>query len=192
MSVDHQRLERARAMWRYVGEDRPPFADVPGPGQESVWDYPRPPRLAIDAREVRVLAGGASAGQAEPLEIACSIRSLRVLETASPPTFYLPAADVHTEWLVPAAGHSHCEWKGDAQYWSVHAGAIRLEAVAWSYPRPLPPYEALVDHFAFYPQQLVCLVDGVRARPQPGRFYAGWITQELAGPFKGEPDSSGW
>ena len=198
MTIDRQRIDRARAMWRYVGEDRPPFASAPGPGQASVWDYPRPPRLVIDAREVRVLAG--------EVEIARSSRSLRLLETASPPTFYVPAADVQTAWLMPAKGRSHCEWKGDAQYWSVHvptnfapdakaaaySDTEHFEAVAWSYPRPLAPYEALEHHFAFYPQQLTCLVDGVRVRPQPGRFYAGWITPELTGPFKGEPGSDGW
>jgi uncharacterized protein (DUF427 family) len=179
MSIDRERIERARAMWRYVGEDRPPFARAPGHGQESVWDYPRPPRLAPDARLVVVKAGD--------IEVARSARTLRVLETASPPTFYIPAADV----LAPAEGNSHCEWKGRARYWSLKLLAER-RGVAWCYPEPLPPYEALADYFGFYPQYLDCFVDGVPVQPQPGDFYGGWITPELVGPFKGEEGSHGW
>jgi uncharacterized protein (DUF427 family) len=179
------RLEQAKALWRYVGEARPPFAVLPGPGQVSVWDFPRPPRLVPDAREVVVMAGDT--------EVARTRHALRLLETASPPTFYLPAHDVRVDLLRPACGASHCEWKGEAAYWSVQQPDGRLlEGVAWSYPHPLPPYQALAGHFAFYPQQLVCLVDGECVQPQPGRFYAGWITPELVGPFKGEPGSGGW
>ena len=175
---------RARAMWRYVGQARPPFAQTPGPGQESVWDYPRPPRLEHDAREVLVMAG--------PVEIARTRRALRLLETASPPTFYLPPEDVQMALLRPAQGASFCEWKGEARYWSVRAGSHWLEGVAWSYTQPLPGFERLRDHIAFYPSKLECFVAGVRALPQPGRFYAGWITPELVGPFKGEAGSGGW
>ena len=183
MTIDHERLERARAQWRYVGNERPPFAVAPRPGQESVWDYPRPPRLAPDAREVVVRAGA--------VELARSSRTLRLLETANPPTFYVPAADVRTELLVPDEGGSLCEWKGRARYWSAELPGGR-QVVAWSYPEPLPPYESLAGHFGFYAQRLACSVDGVPVRAQPGGFYGGWITPELAGPFKGEPGSHGW
>ena len=105
---------------------RPAFAAVPGPGQESVWDYPRPPVVVPDGREVTVHAGS--------VEIARSRAALRVLETASPPTFYLPLADVHRDFLEPAAGRSVCEWKGEARYWSVVTDAVRCERAAWSYP----------------------------------------------------------
>ncbi|WP_295552468.1 DUF427 domain-containing protein [uncultured Pseudacidovorax sp.] len=179
-----ERLQRARAQWRHVGDERPPFAQVPGPGQESVWDYPRPPRIEADSREVVVSAGD--------VEIARTRKALRLLETASPPTFYLPRADVRAEVLVPAAGTSYCEWKGEARYLTVLAGGQRFEAAAWFYPEPEPTYAALRDHVAFYPQPLACSVDGVRVVPQPGRFYAGWITPEVVGPFKGEPGSAGW
>lgn len=178
------RLARARALWRFVGDERPAFALQPGPGQESVWDYPRPPRLMPDSREVVVRFGG--------IEIARSGRALRLLETASPPTFYLPPADVRTELLERADGSSHCEWKGEAGYWSVVMEGRRLDAVAWSYDAPHAEYRDLLGHIAFYPQPLDCRVDGERVRPQPGRFYAGWITSELVGPFKGEPGSGGW
>lgn len=170
-------------MKRTVGR-RPRFAMPPGAGQESVWDYPRPPRLAPDTREVTIFAGA--------IEIARSRSAIRVLETASPPTFYLPLADVHRDYLEPAAGRSYCEWKGEARYWHVVAGRSRIERAAWSYPDPLPAYVAIQWHLAFYAGQLDCQVDGVRVVPQPGAFYGGWITPEIVGPFKGEPGTEGW
>lgn len=170
--------------WRWFGQARPPFARVPGPGQESVWDYPRPPRLAPDARHVEIFAGS--------LLVADTRSALRVCETASPPTWYLPAADVRTELLRSAAGASHCEWKGRARYWSLAAGDTVVERCAWSYPEPRPAFAALRDHFGFYPGRLACRVDGAPVQPQPGGFYAGWITPELVGPWKGEPGSEGW
>ena len=182
---DRERLARASAMWPHVGSKRPAFALPPGAGQESVWDYPRPPRLVPDSREVVILAGDT--------EIARSRRALRLLETASPPGFYLPAQDVRTALLRPAAGASQCEWKGQAAYWSVQPpSGDALDSVAWCYPQPLAPYGALAGHFGFYPQHLACFVGGVRVQSQPGRFYAGWITPEVVGPFKGAAGSGGW
>ena len=155
-----------------------------GAGQESVWDYPRPPRLARDTREVTIVAAG--------IEIARSRSAIRVLETASPPTFYLPLADVHRDHLEPAGGRSYCEWKGEARYWHVVVGGARIERAAWSYPDPRPPYRDITWHLAFYAGLLDCRVDGVRVVPQPGAFYGGWITPEIVGPFKGEPGTEGW
>lgn len=166
------------AMWRWNGKERPPFAHEPARGQESVWDYPRPPRIEPDVRHVVVRDGGAL--------VADTRRALRVLETASPPTFYLPLADVRVE-LVAVPGASWCEWKGRARYWSIGAAAI-----AWSYDDPLPGYESLRDHVGFYPGRIACFVDGVRVAPQPGGFYAGWITPEIAGPWKGDGGTDGW
>ena len=183
-SDDAERRAFARSLWRWVGDERPPFAIAPGPGQQSVWDFPRPPRVEPDAREVTVALG--------TVEVARTRRALRVMETASPPTWYLPRADVRTDLLEPAAGDSFCEWKGEARYLSVVTPAGRLDATAWWYPAPSAGFEALTDHVAFYPQALDCRVDGVRVLPQPGRFYAGWITPELVGPFKGEAGSQGW
>ena len=171
-------------MWRWVGDERPPFAIAPGAHQESVWDYPRPPRVDRDAREVIVKIGATT--------VARTRRALRLLETASPPTFYVSFADVEMQLLEPASGSSSCEWKGEARYFSVRAGRDLLSAVAWSYPAPHPEYAALRDHLSFYPGRIECTVDGVRVEPQPGRFYGGWITPELVGPFKGEPGSGGW
>ncbi len=169
----------AQAAWRWRGAERPPFAIEPRDGEESVWDYPRPPLLVADARHILVRAGDTI--------IADTRDALRVLETASPPTFYLPARDVRGDLLIRANGVSRCEWKGEAQYWS-----LRDEPVAWSYPDPLPAFAALRDHFAFYPQRLACTVDAERVTPQPGGFYAGWITHEIVGPWKGERGTEGW
>jgi uncharacterized protein (DUF427 family) len=175
---------RAGAGMNRIQGSRPPFAVAPGPREESVWDYPRPPVVVRDPREIVVRAGG--------VEIARTRSAFRVLETASPPTFYLPLADVHREHLEPAGGRSYCEWKGEARYWHVVAGGARIERAAWSYPDPLPPYKEIQWHLAFYAALLDCQVDGVRVVPQPGRFYGGWITPEVVGPFKGEPGTEGW
>ncbi len=157
----------------------------PGPGQESVWDYPRPPRLERTSKRIRVVADGVT--------LADTTRALRVLETSHPPTYYLPPEDVRTALLTPAQGSSFCEWKGRAEYHDVLIGSRRIERVAWSYPYPTPGFEELRDCLAFYlPALDAGFVDDERARPQPGGFYGGWITSDLAGPFKGEPGSEGW
>ena len=171
-------------MWPHDGTRRPRFALPTSPGQESVWDYPRPPRIVADAREVIVRAGG--------IEVARTRQALRVLETASPPTFYLPWADVQRDLFTPAAGGSFCEWKGRARYWTVQAGDMTLQAAAWSYPQPTEAFDTIADCVSFYPARLECFVDGIRVAPQPGRFYGGWVTPEVVGPFKGEPGTEGW
>lgn len=117
---------------------------------------------------------------------------MRLLETASPPTFYVPPDDVRTASLKMATGASRCEWKGEASYWSVILPGQRLKAVAWSYDDPLPGYERIRGYFAFYPAALECSVDAVPVVAQPGRLYGGWVTPEIVGPFKGEPGSEGW
>lgn len=177
-------LARARAAWRHVGRERPPFAAPTRAGEESVWDYPRPPRVEGDAREVVVRAGDVA--------IACSTRSRRVLETASPPTFYLPRDDVRTEYLRPSSGGSWCEWKGRASYFDVVLPGRTLERVAWSYEDPFPGFEVIRGCLSCYPARLECVVAGVRVAPQPGGFYGGWVTPEVVGPFKGEAGTEGW
>jgi uncharacterized protein (DUF427 family) len=177
-------LLAARARWRWRGVERPPFAIIPQVGQDSVWDYPRPPRLAPDLREIIIRWGS--------VEVARTRRAIRVLETAHPPSFYIPLADVDLNLLQAAPGVSICEWKGPAQYWSLVDGARRLPRVAWSYPNPLAGAEPLASCIAFYPAALECHVGGAPVIPQPGGFYGGWITPELVGPFKGEPGSEDW
>ena len=149
-----------------------------------MWDYPRPPRIAPDAREVRVCVGN--------VVLARSRRSVRVLETASPPTFYLPPEDVRTALLARAPGGSRCEWKGEACYWTLHLAEQRQEPVAWSYPEPFSGFESIRGWLAFYPGRVACSVDGTRAGPQAGGLYGGWLTPELVGPFKGDPGTEGW
>ncbi len=121
-------------------------------------------------------------------EIARSQQCLRVLETGNPPTYYVAATDVACDLLAPAAAAgSRCEWKGEARYWDLDLDGERRLHAAWSYPAPFPDFENLRDHFSFYPGRVECFVDSVRALPQPGGFYGGWITPDLVGPFKGEP-----
>lgn len=174
----------AREHWQWRGSVRPPFAQVPLPGQQSVWDFPRPPSIVADEREVVIVWGG--------VEIALTTNAVRVCETGHPPSFYLPLDDVATRYLRAAPGNSFCEWKGPARYWSLDDGARVLTAVGWSYPTPLAGAEILADRIAFYPARLSCRVGGAPVTPQPGGFYGGWITPELAGPFKGAPGSDGW
>ncbi len=177
-------IEAARQHWGWRGNARPTFAEVPQDGQESVWDYPRPPQLMPDTREV-VIRWGA-------LEVARTQHAIRVLETSHPPSFYIPWADVDRRLLSAAPGSSFCEWKGPASYWSLVHGGEQLPKVAWSYPKPLAGAEAIADCVAFYPAHLDCTVGGARVTAQPGGFYGGWITPELVGPFKGGAGSSGW
>lgn len=177
--------EREKQHWRSLRRSRPREIVVPGPGQESVWDYPRPPRLEASRRRVRVELGGRI--------LAASHRALRVCETASPPAYYVPPEDVRAGSLLPALHHSDCEWKGAARYWNVRLGARIVSNVAWSYPAPEAGFEALRDHLAFHPGRVDgCFLDGVRVTPQAGEFYGGWITAEIVGPFKGGPGSEGW
>ena len=177
-------LEAARAHWNWRGQTRPPFAVTPGPGQVSVWDFPRPPRLVSDSREVVIRWGGA--------EVARTRQAVLVLETAHPPSFYIPWSDVNRALLQASQGSSFCEWKGPASYWSLLSEERRLPNVAWSYPKPLAGAEALADCVAFYPANLDCTVGGEKVAPQPGGFYGGWITPELVGPFKGDAGTQGW
>ncbi len=171
--------------FHYDGGVRPPFAQTPADGQESVWDYPRPPRVAPDRREILVIAGGTT--------IARTSRAVRILETASPPTVYLPPGDVRMDLLTRTEGRSFCEWKGSAVYWNVLLpGAGPIERAGWSYPQPMPPFDAIRDYVSFYPGRLACFIGGVRVAPQPGGFYGGWLTPEIVGPVKGEPGTEGW
>ncbi len=184
MSSDPDQLASARAQWRWRGQGRPPFAHAPAPGQTSVWDFPRPPELVREGREIVVRWGA--------LEVARTSGAWAVRETAHPPTFYLPLADVNRDLLQPGGGGSFCEWKGPARYWHLVDGHRRLAHVGWSYPQPLPGAEPLVDCVAFYAHHLDCSVGGAKVIPQGGGFYGGWITPDLAGPFKGEPGSGDW
>ncbi|MFI8633740.1 DUF427 domain-containing protein [Microbacterium sp. NPDC077663] len=164
---------------------RHPTPDPVGPGQESVWDYPRPPRVEPVAGTVTITLGGE--------RIATTDRALRVLETSHPPVYYLPVDDFAGGALTPGQRSSFCEFKGAARYLDVHGGGVTRPAAAWNYPDPSPGYEALADRVAVYAQQMdECTVAGEVATAQPGRFYGGWVTSQVVGPFKGVPGSMGW
>ncbi len=157
----------------------------PGPGQESVWDYPRPPKLEPSSRLVRVMFNG---------EVVAETRnSLRVLETSHPPVYYIPPDEIRTKLLERSSRSSFCEWKGRARYHTLKVGDRRSADAAWSYPDPTPRFEPIRDYLAFYPSRVdECTVDGEVVRSQPGDFYGGWITLEIVGPFKGDPGTMGW
>ena len=163
-----------------AGSQPPPARIPPGPGQESVWDYPRPPRVEAVPERLRVLVDGVT--------LAETTRGLRVLETAGPPVYYFPPEDVRLDLLAPSQHGTVCEWKGTASYWSIKTQDRTIDNVAWAYPSPLPGYEAIRDHLAFYAGR----VDEKKASPQPGRFYGGWVTSKIVGPFKGVSGSAGW
>jgi uncharacterized protein (DUF427 family) len=153
--------------------------------KESVWDYPRPPAVERDDRLIQVVFGG--------VRVADTTTALRVLETSHPPTFYLPAADVRTDLLVPANGATVCEWKGVAAYFDLVDGERRAARAVWTYREPKAGYEVLRHHYAFYPGLVdECWVGDERAAPQEGDFYGGWITSEIEGPIKGGPGTGGW
>lgn len=155
------------------------------PGQESVWDYPRPAVAEPTAATIRIELGGTV--------IAETTRAVRTLETSHPPSYYIPPDDIAPGVLVPAQGSSFCELKGHARYFDVVAGGKRRERAAWSYPDPTSAFAVLRDHVAFYAAAMdACFVDGERVVPQPGGFYGGWITSAVAGPFKGVPGSRFW
>jgi len=183
MDEDHEALEQHRAKWHNRGKQRPDFAQAPGPGQESVWDYPRPPAIEENYRPIRILANETA--------IASSSAGFRILETAGAPTYYLPPDDVIQARLIQIAGQSFCEWKGQADYWALVDDPDK-QAVAWSYPEPFDAFLPITDFFAFYPGLIGCYLNEERVQPQPGGFYGGWVTSEVVGPFKGEPGTSNW
>ena len=157
----------------------------PDQGQESVWDYPRPPRLESTDKLVQVLFNG--------MEIAETRHAKRVLETSHPPTYYIPPEDVDPSILSRSANRSFCEFKGLATYYNLIDGDRRSVDAAWSYPEPMPSFVSLRDHIAFYPSRVeACFIDGERVVAQEGDFYGGWITQAIVGPFKGGSGTWGW
>ena len=157
----------------------------PGPGQESVWDYPRPPRLERVSDRLRVVLAGEAIAETD--------QGYRVLETSHPPVYYLPRSDTRQDLLVAARGRSYCEFKGIAQYWTLDVGGHISEKAAWSYPDPTPEFRAIRDFVAFYASRVdECWVGEERVQAQTGDFYGGWITSKVVGPFKGAPGTVGW
>ena len=172
MTTDHRRT--------------PPVQRIePGPGQKSVWDYPRPPRIEPVRERLRVLVDGAI--------LAETTAGLRVLETAGAPVYYFPPSDVDAGRLVASRHTSFCEWKGEAGYVTYEHGGRRIDNVGWRYAEPSAGYEALRGFLAFYAARVdAAWVGDEQATPQPGNFYGGWVTKRIVGPFKGGPGTSGW
>lgn len=163
----------------------PPARIEPGPGQESVWDYPRPPRLEPVAETLKVVFAGEV--------VAETGRGYRVLETSHPPVYYIPRADVVAAFVVKAPGSSFCEFKGRAEYWSLDVDGAVSDRAAWSYPDPTPAFVAIADHLAFYASKVAaCWVGDEQVQAQEGDFYGGWITERVVGPFKGAAGTRGW
>lgn len=157
----------------------------PGPGQESVWDYPRPPRLESRTEHIVIVLGG--------VVIADTRRSYRVCETAGPPTYYLHPNELPAGTLTPGSGGSQCEWKGQAVYWDVHGGDRHERGAAWSYPAPTPDFALIAGWVSVYAGRMDAItLDGEPVTPQPGDFYGGWVTARIVGPFKGGPGTLGW
>ncbi len=163
---------------------RPPRIP-PQPGQESVWDYPRPPRLEDTTRRIQVIFNGVT--------LADTHQAKRVLETSHPPVYYIPPEDIKQEYLIPSDRTTFCEWKGRGAYYTVRVGEKQAIEVAWYYPQPTTAFLPIKNYVAFYASPMdACYVDGEKVEPQPGGFYGGWITRDIVGPFKGEPGSWGW
>jgi uncharacterized protein (DUF427 family) len=152
---------------------------------ESVWDYPRPPRVEPSTRRIRVMLGGVT--------VADTTRALRVLETSHPPVYYIPPEDVRSEYLRPSRRHTYCEFKGQASYYDLVVGEREVRDAGWYYADPASRFEALRDHVAFYPGRVdECYVDDELVVAQAGDFYGGWLTSDIEGPFKGGPGTAGW
>ncbi len=185
MAMNEVYPNRARSFAPYAPQMLRPRPVPPGPGQESVWDYPRPPRLERSAATIRLVLGGQT--------IVDTDRSWRVLETSSPPTHYLDPADFADGVLQPCPGDSWCEWKGRAAYFDLAAGGSVSRRAAWCYPTPSAPFAALAGHVAVYAGRVdACFLDGEQVKAQPGDFYGGWITSHVTGPFKGDAGTLGW
>jgi uncharacterized protein (DUF427 family) len=147
--------------------------------KESVWDYPRPPRVEKTSKRVQVVFNG--------VVIAETVRAKRVLETGHPPVYYIPPEDIRMEYLAPTSKSTTCEFKGKAIYYDIRVNAKSATSAGWSYPDPAEGYQEIVNHIAFYPRLMdACFVDGERVVPEPGQYFGGWITGDIVGPFEGE------
>ena len=171
-------------MWKFTGQEKPPFAIEPEDGQESVWDYPRPPAISVETRDIQVYLNF--------VKIAQTRSAIKVMETASPPTFYINPDDVDTDLLKLNRQSSFCEWKGQAKYYDFFVKSMVVNSVCWFYPNPTNYFEKIKEHLAFYPSKVQCYINGERVKSQKGGFYGGWITNEIVGPFKGDPETLGW
>jgi uncharacterized protein (DUF427 family) len=157
----------------------------PDPGQESVWDYPRPPRLENTSKHIQIIFNNVT--------IVDTHSAYRVLETSHPPVYYIPPGDIKMEYLHITPQSSFCEWKGRAGYYTLRVNDKEVQNAGWFYPNPTPAFAFIKDHVAFYAHVMdACYINDEKVQPQPGNFYGGWITSDILGPFKGSSGSWGW
>lgn len=157
----------------------------PKAGQESVWDYPRPPRIEVCNKHLRIVFN-------DKIIADCN-KSFRVLETSHPPTYYIPKGAFVEGVLQSTEGASFCEFKGRAQYYNIMVGEAIANKAAWGYPEPTEPFAVLKDTVSVYAHLMdACYVNDEQVKAQEGDFYGGWITDDIVGPFKGAPGTWGW
>ncbi|MEO8324420.1 MAG: DUF427 domain-containing protein [Nitrospirota bacterium] len=157
-----------------------PNIQIPRRGQESVWNYPRPPKLVRVHQQIRVEFDG--------LVLAETTQGYRLLETGSPPAYYFPPTDVRIAYLMLSSKQTVSEWNGMARSWSIRMEKRVATDAAWSYPHPGEGYKDIANYLAFYPGKVdACYVGKQKVNPQPGGLYGGWITSKILGPFIGEP-----
>lgn len=158
---------------------------TPKPGQESVWDYPRPAILQDTNKHIKIIFNG--------IILAETTKAKRVLETSHPPSYYIPSEDIKTEYLIATSRKSICEWKGVSEYYDISVGDKYVNHAAWRYIQPTPNFINIQEYYSFYPSLMdACYVNDELVKPQAGGFYGGWITSDIVGPFKGEPGTWGW
>lgn len=171
--------------WRNIKREVPDNIVKPGPGQESIWEYPRPPKVELFSKNMRVEFAGKV--------IAETNKSYKVMETSSPPCYYISTDYITMDYLFKSAYKTLCEWKGSARYWSINVDGNISKNAGWSYPRPWEGFEQIKDHIAFFAGRVDgCYIDSEKVVPQAGDYYGGWITSNIVGPFKGEPGTENW
>lgn len=159
--------------------------EKPNNDQESVWDYPRPPRVEPVSDHIRVIFND--------VIIADTNQAIRVLETSHPPSYYIPPTDIQMDYLTKTSRQSYCEFKGNANYYTITVNDKSVTNVAWFYPTPSKGYEAIQNYVSFYANHMdACYVGDEKVQPQEGDFYGGWITSKIVGPFKGGVGTLGW
>jgi len=178
-------LKKEVNKWRSFKRKKPDNIVKPAPGQESIWDYPRPPKVELFSKNIRVESGGEV--------IAETTKSYKVMETSSPPCYYISQEYIKMNYLITSTHKTLCEWKGSAKYWSIKVGDRYFENAGWSYSAPWEGFEEIKDHIAFFAGRVdACFIDDEKVVPQAGDFYGGWTTSNIVGPFKGEKGTEHW
>jgi len=178
-------LQKEVNKWRNFKRKMPENIITPGPGQESIWDYPRPPKVELFTKKIRV--------EFADKVIAETNKSYKVMETSSPPCYYIAQDDINMDCLFKSAYKTLCEWKGSARYWSIRIGDKISKNAGWSYPKPWEGFEDIKDYIAFFAGRVDgCYIGDEKVVPQSGDFYGGWITSNIVGPFKGDPGTEHW